>query len=65
VARARIERKLGRADRFAEAYFDGPSLYQGEIDRNMRFLKNAIEEADLKRMRRFCYSLSRKDAQVA
>jgi hypothetical protein len=65
VARARIERKLGRADRFAEAHFDGPSLYQGEIDRNMRFLKNAIEEADLKRMRRFCYSLSRKDAQVA
>ena len=65
VARARIEKKLGGADRYAEAHFDGPSLYQSEIDRNMRFLKNAIEEADLKRMRRFCYSLSRKDAKVA
>jgi hypothetical protein len=65
VARARIEKKLGGADRYAEAHFDGPSLYQSEIDRNMRFLKDAIEEADLKRMRRFCYSLSRKDAKVA
>ena len=65
VARARIEKKLGRADRYAEAHFDGPSLYQSEIDRNMGFLKNAIEEADLKRMRRFCYSLSRRDAKVA
>jgi hypothetical protein len=65
VARARIEKKLGGADRYAEAHFDGPSLYQSEIDRNMRFLKNAIEEADLKRMRRFCYSLSRKHAKVA
>ena len=65
VARVRIDRKLGGADRYAEAHFDGPSLYQGEIDRNMRFLKNAIEETDLKRLRRFCYSLSRKDAKVA
>ncbi|MDH3319749.1 MAG: hypothetical protein OEO84_08675 [Betaproteobacteria bacterium] len=65
VARARIERKLGGVDRYAAAHFDGPSLYQSEIDRNMRFLKNAIDEADLKRMRRFCYSLSRKEAQVA
>ncbi len=65
VARARIEKKLGGADRYAEAHFDGPSPYQSEIDRNMRFLKNAIEEADLKRLRRFCYSLSRRDARVA
>ena len=65
VARARIERKLGGADRYAEAHFDGPSLYQSEIDRNMRFLKDAIEEADLKRLRRFCYSLSRRDAKAA
>ena len=65
VARARIEKKLGGADRYAEAHFDGPSLYQSEIDRNMCFLKNAIEEADLKRLRRFCYSLSRRDAKVA
>lgn len=65
VARARIERKLGGADRYAEAHFDGPNLYQSEIDRNMRFLKDAIEEADLKRLRRFCYSLSHRVAKVA
>ncbi len=65
VARTRIEKKLGGADRYAAAHFDGPNLYQSEIDRNMHFLKNAIELADLKRMRRFCYSLSRKDAHVA
>jgi len=65
VARRRIETKLGSADRYAEAHFDGPSLYQAEIDRNMQFLKQAIEQADLKRMRRFCYSLSRNEATVA
>jgi hypothetical protein len=65
VARTRMQTKLGGVDRFAEAYFDGPNLYQSEIDRNMRFLKSAIEEADLKRLRRFCYSLSRRDAKVA
>jgi hypothetical protein len=65
VARARIQNKLGGVDRYAEAHFDGPSLYQSEIDRNMHFLKSAIEEADLKRLRRFCYSLSRRDAQAA
>jgi hypothetical protein len=65
VARARIEKKLGGVDRYAEAHFDGPSLYQTEIDRNMGFLKGAIEQADLKRMRRFCYSLSRRQAEAA
>jgi len=65
VARQRMEKKLGGADRYAAAHFDGPSLYQAEIDRNMQFLKEAIEQADLKRLRRFCYSLSRKDAKVA
>jgi len=65
VARARMRNKLGGADRYAEAHFDGPSLYQSEIDRNMGFLKLAIEEADLKRLRRFCYSLSRREARVA
>lgn len=65
VARARIQNKLGGVDRYAEAHFDGPSLYQSEIDRNMRFLKLAIEEADLKRLRRFCYSLSRREARAA
>ncbi|MEX2198491.1 MAG: hypothetical protein WD886_06735 [Burkholderiales bacterium] len=65
VARARIEKKLGSVERYAEAHFDGPSLYQTEIDRNMGFLKGAIEQADLKRMRRFCYSLSRRHAEAA
>jgi len=65
VARQRMEKKLGGADRYAEAHFDGPSLYQAEIDRNMHFLKEAIEQADLKRLRRFCYSLSRNEARVA
>lgn len=65
VARARIDKKLGGVDRYAEAHFDGPSLYQTEIDRNMGFLKSAIEQADLKRMRRFCYSLSRRHAEAA
>jgi hypothetical protein len=65
VARARMQTKLGGADRFAEAHFDGLNLYQSEIDRNMRFLKSAIEKADLKRLRRFCYSLSGNEARVA
>ena len=58
VARARIDKKLGAADRYAEAHFDGPSLYQSEIDRNMTFLRQTIETADFNRLRRSCYSLS-------
>ena len=58
VARNRIEKKLGSADRFAESHFDGPSLYQSEIERNMDFLRQVIETAELGRLRRFCYSLS-------
>jgi hypothetical protein len=58
VARARMEKKLANADRFAEAHFDGPSLYQSEIDRNIRFLRQVIASAELARLRRFCYSLS-------
>jgi hypothetical protein len=58
VARIRLEKKLGAADRYAEAYFDGPSLYQNEIDRNMDFLRQTIETADFNRLRRTCYSLS-------
>jgi hypothetical protein len=65
VARTRMQHKLGAVDRFAEAHFDGPNLYQGEIDRNMAFLKSAIDEADLRRLRRFCYTLSRREARVA
>ena len=58
MARDRINRKLGGADRYAEVHFDGPSFYQTEIDANFRFLREAIERADLNRLRRTCYSLS-------
>jgi len=58
VARTRIDKKLGGVDRYAEAHFDGKSLYQTEIDRNMDFLRATIETAELHRLRRTCYSLS-------
>jgi hypothetical protein len=58
VARMRIQKKLDGADRYAESHFDGPSLYQSEIDRNMDFLRETIETAHLERLRRYCYSLS-------
>jgi len=58
VARDRLGNKLGAVERFAGAHFDGPNLYQSEIDRNMKFLREAIETADLGRLRRLCYSLS-------
>jgi hypothetical protein len=60
VARTRIAKKLDAADRYAESHFDGPSLYQSEIDRNMDFLRETIETADFARLRRYCYSLSAK-----
>jgi hypothetical protein len=65
VARDRINRKLYAADRWAEAHFDGPNLYQSEIDSNMSYLREAIESADLNRLRRGCYSLSRKTTKAA
>lgn len=65
VARDRIHRKLGAADRYADAHFDGPSLYQVEIDANMSYLREAIESADLKRLRRSCYSLSQLESKAA
>jgi hypothetical protein len=65
VARTRIDKKLDGADRFAEAHFDGPSLYQTEIDRNMGFLRDAIATADLSRLRRYCYSLSSRPRTAA
>jgi hypothetical protein len=58
VARTRIQKKLGAADRYAEAHFDGPNLYQAEIERNMDFLRETIETADFGRLRRSCYSMS-------
>ena len=65
VARTRIQKKLGNVDRFAEAHFDGPSLYQAEIDRNMDFLRETIETADFTRLRRSCYSLSAPTRRAA
>jgi hypothetical protein len=65
VARTRIQKKLDGTDRYAESHFDGPSLYQSEIDRNMDFLKSAIETADLTRLKRYCYSLSARPRQAA
>jgi hypothetical protein len=65
VARTRIEKKLSAADRYAEAHFDGPSLYQSEIERNMNFLRATIETADFTRLRRTCYSLSTAPRRAA
>jgi hypothetical protein len=65
VARTRIDRKLGGVSRYVVAHFDGPDLYQSEIDRNMDFLRRAIETADLGRLRRFCYSLSARARRAA
>ena len=64
VVRQRISTKLGGVERFAAAHFDGPNLYQAEIDRNMAFLHEAIETEDLGRLRRYCYSLSTRPRQT-
>ena len=65
VARTRMEKKLGAVDRFAAAHFDGPNLYQSEIDRNMNFLRQVIETAKFDRLRRYCYSLSERSPRAA
>jgi hypothetical protein len=65
VARTRMEKKLGGVDRFAASHFDGPNLYQSEIDRNMNFLRQVIETAKFDRLRRYCYSLSEKARHAA
>ncbi|OLE19285.1 MAG: hypothetical protein AUG50_04135 [Betaproteobacteria bacterium 13_1_20CM_3_63_8] len=65
VARVRITRKLGGVDRYTEAHFDGPNLYQAEIDRNMEFLRQAVETPALNRLRRYCYSLSDRARRAA
>ena len=65
VARSRIEKKLGGVDRYAEAHFNGASLYQTEIERNMNFLRETIETAELHRLRRGCYSLSKSTKRAA
>jgi hypothetical protein len=65
VARTRIEKKLGGVVRYVQSHFDGPDLYQAEIDRNMDFLRRAIESAELDRLRRLCYSLSQRSRRAA
>ena len=65
VARERINYKLGAADRYAGAHFDGVNLYQSEIDGNMDFLRQAIELANLGRLKRACYSLSQRQQRAA
>jgi hypothetical protein len=65
VARTRMEKKLGGVDRFAAAHFDGPDLYQSEIERNMNFLRQVIETAKFDRLRRYCYSLSERARRAA
>ena len=65
VARARMESKLGAVDRFVTAHFDGHNPYQSEIDRNMDFLRRAIETANLKSLRRLCYSMSDRSRHAA
>jgi hypothetical protein len=65
VARQRMERKLGAADRYASAHFNGPSLYQSEIDRNMDFLRQTVDTANFERLRRGCYSLSQAARRAA
>lgn len=58
VARNRIEKTLGGVDVFAEAHFGGANLYRAEIETTMRFLRTAIQNDQLDRMRRQAYSLS-------
>ncbi len=65
VANDRIRRKFGGADHYAAAHFDGPNLYRSEIECNMGYLRDAIEQADLNRLRRTCYSLSQKTLKAA
>ena len=65
VARKRIDQKLGGADRYAEAHFGGANLYRSEIETTMRFLRAAIQNDELDRMRRACYSLSARSAPQA
>ncbi|TAK46473.1 MAG: hypothetical protein EPO27_08000 [Betaproteobacteria bacterium] len=65
VARKRIEGKLGGVERYAEAHFGGANLYRVEIETTMRFLRAAIQNDELDRMRRACYSLSAQPAAQA
>ncbi|MDH4192037.1 MAG: hypothetical protein OEW21_17765 [Betaproteobacteria bacterium] len=59
LARDRVVNKLGGVHRYAGAHFDGANPYLVEIDRNMKFLRDALRDGDLARLRRICRSLSR------
>jgi hypothetical protein len=65
VACKRIQGQLGGADRYAEAHFGGANLYRNEIETTMRFLRTAIQDDELARMRRQAYSLSARHAARA
>lgn len=65
VARTRIDRKLDGVDRYVKAHFDGQDPYRQEIERNMAFLRAAIADARLDRLRRYCYSLSQRRTRAA
>ena len=58
MARKRIDHKLGSVDRYAAAHFDGTNPYQSAIAHTMLFLRHVLDEDDLTRLRRLCYSLS-------
>ena len=58
VARKRIDHKLGSVDRYAAAHFDGTDPYQSAIAHTMVFLRHILDNDDLTRLRRACYSLS-------
>lgn len=62
VLRKRMDQKLGGMDRYAAAHFDGANLYRTEIETTMRFLRSAIQNDELERIRRGCYSLSVRPA---
>jgi hypothetical protein len=57
-ARDRVVNKLGGAQRYAGAHFDGDNPYLQAIDGNLAFLREALRKGDLARLRRICRSLS-------
>jgi hypothetical protein len=65
VARTRMDNKLGGVGKYATAHFGGVNHYQEEINRNMRFLREAVQAADLLRLKRYCYSLSSKNRRAS
>jgi hypothetical protein len=58
LARPRIDKTFGGVERYAEAHFDGPNLYEREIVRNMEYLHETIEKGEFDRLRRVAHSMS-------